>query len=58
MSRRYGVKIKIVMEGEWVAESPEEAVKLADEWLHDTYGDINYKANYFTRELSPYDEKQ
>jgi len=58
MSRRYGVQIKIIVETEWFAETPEEAVGFADEWLHDTYGDINYKANYFARELSSYDEKQ
>lgn len=40
------------MESEWVAETPEQAVVLADKWLRDTYGDINYKANYSTRELS------
>lgn len=50
--KRYGVQTKIVMESEWVAETPEEAVALADEWLRDTYGNINYKANYFARELS------
>lgn len=52
MARRYGVQVKIVLETEWVAESADEAVRLADEWLYDTYGDINFKANYFSKELS------
>jgi hypothetical protein len=55
MTRRYGVQTKIVMESEWRAESPEQAITLADKWLQDTYGNINYKANYLVREL-PYDE--
>lgn len=52
MDRRYRVQVKIVMESEWVAKNADEAVRLADKWLHDTHGDINFKANYFTKELS------
>lgn len=52
MTRRYGVQVKIVMESEWVAESADEAIRLADKWLQDTYGDINFKANYAVKELA------
>jgi hypothetical protein len=49
--KRYAVTVKIALETEWLSPTPEGATRLADEWLAQTYGNINYKAEYFAREL-------
>jgi hypothetical protein len=49
---KYEVVVSANLRTVWQADSKDEALRLADEWVRQEYGDLIHKANLDVRELS------
>ena len=49
---KYEVVVSANIRTVWQADSKDEALRLADEWVRQEYGDLIHKANLDVRELS------
>ena len=49
---RYEVVVSANIRTVWQADNEQEALRLADEWVRQEYGDLIHKANLDVREIS------
>jgi hypothetical protein len=49
---KYEVVVSANIRTVWQADSKDEALRLADEWVRQEYGDLVHKANFEAREVS------
>jgi hypothetical protein len=49
---KYAVEVKANINTVWEADSKEQALRQAEAWTAEEYGDLVHKANFEVRELS------
>jgi hypothetical protein len=49
---KYEVVVSANIRTVWQADSEQEALRLAEDWTRQEYGDLVHKANFDARELS------
>jgi hypothetical protein len=49
---KYEVVVSANIRTVWQADNEQEALRLADEWVRQEYGDLIHKANLDVREIS------
>ena len=49
---KYEVVVSANIRNVWQADNEQEALRLADEWVRQEYGDLIHKANLDVREIS------
>jgi hypothetical protein len=49
---KYEVRVIVDMATTWEADSPKEALEMADEWVRQEYGDLAHKCDLVVKELA------
>lgn len=47
----YEITVSATISKSWEADSKDEALRKAEAWVAETYGDLIYKANFTVKEL-------
>jgi hypothetical protein len=49
---KYEVRVVVDMGTTWEATTPAEALRMADEWVRDEYGDLAHKCDLVVKEIA------